>query len=265
MSPYDHTSRDAQMRAARKKMNDMMNASSAGAQSAQPKPKHISPVLQRIQANAAKFKPGGERYQGPAVTEPGDKHENEAETIARMVSDQNADENIISRAEDNIKTGAGAEHLTGSETEAPDEIDATKLSAAIRQEMESRIISKIEEEFTGKAPTSENLRKLEQLILANADAPFVAVVDKKVRCFVITRFSISISDSEGVVLPNYENKGGGGFTPYAVDTFQGTSVTHFTYQPIPMIPARVYDGHFAVEIRLDERKLDECSGYKGKT
>lgn len=246
-----------------KKMDEIIYASSLAAQPSEPKPE--SPVFQRIRANAAKFQPGGERYHESAVTQTGDNHENESGLVNEMVSKEHGYD-LISRTADIQSKEVDAEPLSDTAEEpSSDKEKDLKLSAAIRPEMESRIISKIEEKFSGKPPTPENIKKLEQLILANADAPFVAVVDKKVRCFVITRFAISISDSNGVGLPEYEGKGGGDFTPYAADTYQTSSTTHFIYSPVPLVPARVYDGHFAIEIRLDERKLDECSGYKGKT
>lgn len=68
----------------RRKENDTINRTNH-AESLPVQPKPESPAMRRIMANAAKFKPGGERYQGPPISQPGDEQEKEADAIAKKV------------------------------------------------------------------------------------------------------------------------------------------------------------------------------------
>lgn len=146
MPNHDHIRR-AHIKAAHKRMTEQIHASQQD--NSAPKEKPISPTLLRIQANAAKFQPGGERYQGPPISQPADDQEKEADAIAGKVANGEGEKKgesesegkgesaalnsssapAVQRKEEDAKLVAGSEDgtLQGSH-ELQKKLDATKGS-----------------------------------------------------------------------------------------------------------------------------------------
>ena len=78
----------------RKRANDHYYGPNGIMRYNEPDPKTYSPTIHRIEETYAKYKASEGNKSGPAISQPGDQHEQEADAVAKKVTEDDVNINV---------------------------------------------------------------------------------------------------------------------------------------------------------------------------